>query len=74
MEIGTRLDTTIPTNSSTANLSLSPAAKQSWTVTLWGRNILNKYYDLTRNFFLPGTESAQAGEPAAFGIRLRYRY
>jgi outer membrane receptor protein involved in Fe transport len=56
-----------------ANLSLSPAAK-SWTVTLWGRNILNKSYDVTRNFFLPGTEIAQAGEPATFGIRVNYRY
>jgi len=52
---------------------LAKAAK-SWTVTLWGRNILNKSYDVTRNFFLPGTEIAQAGEPATFGIRVNYRY
>jgi iron complex outermembrane receptor protein len=53
---------------------LSPAAGAPWTLTLWGRNIFNKTYDVTRNFFLPGTEVAQAGEPATFGIRVSYRY
>jgi len=57
-----------------ANLTLAPAAGKSWAVTLWGRNIFNKYYDVTRNFFLPGTEVAQAGEPATFGIRFSYKY
>jgi outer membrane receptor protein involved in Fe transport len=57
-----------------ANLSLSPASGAPWTVTLWGRNIFNKAYDTTRNFFLPGTEVAQAGEPATFGIRVSYKY
>ena len=57
-----------------ANLSLSPAGGAPWTVTLWGRNIFNKSYDVTRNFFLPGTEVAQAGEPATFGIRVNYKY
>ncbi|MGA2778625.1 MAG: TonB-dependent receptor [Steroidobacteraceae bacterium] len=57
-----------------ANLSLSPANDKSWTLTLWGRNIFNKYYDVTRNFFLPGTEVGQVGEPATFGIRVSYRY
>jgi outer membrane receptor protein involved in Fe transport len=57
-----------------ANLSLSPASGAPWTVTLWGRNIFNKYYDITRNFFLPTAEVAQAGEPATFGIRVSYKY
>ena len=57
-----------------ANLSLSPASGAPWTVTLWGRNIFDKAYDVTRNFFLPGTEVAQAGEPATFGIRVSYKY
>ena len=56
-----------------ANLSLAPA-KGPWTLTLWGRNIFNKSYDITRNFFLPGTEIAQAGEPATFGIRFSFKY
>lgn len=57
-----------------ANLSVSPASGSPWTLTLWGRNILNKSYDTTRNFFLPGTEIAQAGEPATFGVRVSYKH
>ncbi len=57
-----------------ANLSLSPASGAPWIVTLWGRNVFNRSYDVTRNFFLSGTEIAQAGEPATFGIRVSYKY
>jgi len=56
-----------------AELSLAPKA-HTWSVTLWGRNIFNKYYDTTRNFFLPGTEVAAAGEPATVGIRVSFKY
>jgi len=56
-----------------ANLSLAPKAK-TWSLTLWGRNIFNKYYDTTRNFFLPGTEVASVGEPATLGVRFSYKY
>jgi outer membrane receptor protein involved in Fe transport len=65
---------TIPTYwLANANLSLSPAGK-AWTFSLWGRNIFNKYYDTTRNFFLPGTDVASVGEPATVGIRFSYQY
>jgi iron complex outermembrane recepter protein len=57
-----------------ANLSLAPASGAPWTVTLWGRNIFDKSYDITRNFFLPTSEVAAAGEPATFGIRFTYKY
>ncbi len=57
-----------------ANVSLTPAPGGPWTLTLWGRNIFDRTYDVTRNFFLPGTEVAQAGQPATFGIRAGYRY
>ncbi len=57
-----------------ANLSLAPASGAPWTVTLWGRNIFNRSYDLTRNFFLPSSEVAAAGEPTTIGIRLSYKY
>ncbi len=57
-----------------ANLTLSPASGAPWTLSLWGRNIFDKSYDVTRNFFLPGTEVAQVGEPATFGIRVSYKY
>ncbi|HTV97331.1 MAG TPA: TonB-dependent receptor [Steroidobacteraceae bacterium] len=57
-----------------ANLSLSPASGGPWTVTLWGRNIFNRDYDLTRNFFLNTANVAQAGDPAMFGVRFGYKY
>ena len=57
-----------------ANLSLAPASGAPWTVTFWGRNIFDKSYDLTRNFFLPSSEVAAAGEPTTIGIRLSYKY
>jgi iron complex outermembrane receptor protein len=57
-----------------ANLSFSPAPGAPWTVTLWGRNIFDKSYDITRNFFLPSSEVAAAGEPTTVGIRLTYKY
>jgi iron complex outermembrane receptor protein len=57
-----------------ANLSLAPASGAPWTVTLWGRNIFDKSYDITRNFFLPSSEVAAAGEPATFGVRFTYKY
>jgi len=57
-----------------ANLSLAPASGAPWTVTLWGRNIFDRSYDLTRNFFLPTSEVAAAGEPTTIGIRLTYKY
>jgi len=57
-----------------ANLSLSPASGAPWTVSIWGRNIFDKGYDITRNFFLPTSEVAQAGEPTTVGIRVSYKY
>ena len=57
-----------------ANLTLAPASGAPWTMTLWGRNIFDKSYDLTRNFFLQSSEVAAAGEPTTIGIRLTYKY
>jgi iron complex outermembrane receptor protein len=57
-----------------ANLTLAPASGGPWTVTVWGRNIFDKSYDLTRNFFLPSSEVAAAGEPTTIGIRVTYKY
>ena len=45
-----------------------------WTVALWGRNIFDKSFDITRNFFLPSSEVAAAGEPTTVGIRVSYKY
>ena len=57
-----------------ANLTLAPASGGRWAVSVWGRNIFDKSYDLTRNFFLQTSEVAAAGEPTTVGIRLTYKY
>ncbi|MEK6418390.1 MAG: TonB-dependent receptor [Burkholderia gladioli] len=45
-----------------------------WDVSLWARNLFNRQYDLTKNFFLPGTNVAAAGEPRTIGLRVSYTY
>lgn len=58
-----------------ARLVLAPNThKENWSVTLYGRNILNEKYDQTRNFFLPGNNVAQAGLPATYGVQLSFAY
>lgn len=56
-----------------ASLTLSPA-KGPWTLTLWGRNVFDTKYDLTRNFFLPGISIAAPGESATWGGRVSLAY
>jgi hypothetical protein len=41
-------------------------------VNPWGRNIFNKEYEFTENFFVPGTKIAQADAPATFGVHFGY--
>ena len=57
-----------------ANLTIAPAAGKSWSASLWVRNLADKRYDLTRNFFLPGSFVAAAGEPTTVGIRASYSF
>jgi iron complex outermembrane recepter protein len=45
-----------------------------WSVGVYGRNILNDHYDLTRNFFLGGIDIASPGRPASYGVRGRVRF
>jgi outer membrane receptor protein involved in Fe transport len=45
-----------------------------WSVGLWGRNITNTHYDVTRNYFLPNIDIAVPGAPATFGGRVTYKY
>jgi outer membrane receptor protein involved in Fe transport len=40
-----------------------------WTVTAYGANILNKRYDIDRNYFDAGDDIATAGLPATYGVR-----
>jgi outer membrane receptor protein involved in Fe transport len=40
-----------------------------WSVTAYGANILNKRYDIDRNYFDLGDDIATAGLPATYGVR-----
>ncbi|MES1199990.1 MAG: TonB-dependent receptor [Pseudomonadota bacterium] len=57
-----------------ANFSVHPT-ESGWEFGLWGRNILNEHYDLTRNFFagVDWSPIAAPGEPATYGVRISYR-
>lgn len=55
-----------------ANITFKPTGG-NWSVTLWGHNIFNKHYDLTRNFFIDA-DVAAAGQPVTYGLRFSYAY
>lgn len=56
-----------------ASVTLSPR-NGKWSAGVWARNLLDEEYDVTRNFFLPGTSVAQAGDPRSVGVRASYSY
>jgi len=51
-----------------ANVTFSPVTNR-WSISAFGQNILDKHYDVTRNFFEAGIPIALAGEPATWGVR-----
>jgi outer membrane receptor protein involved in Fe transport len=52
-----------------ANARLTVRPQQGpWSLSLWGRNIFNANYDITRNFFVTGANIGVAGEPATYGF------
>lgn len=55
-----------------ADLTLRPH-DGPWAATVFGRNILNEKYDLTRNFFT-SADIAQPGRPREYGVRLSYDF
>lgn len=55
-----------------ARLEFAPQGSP-WAVAVWGRNIFNEKYDLTRNFFV-NAQVALAGEPATYGLQVKYSY
>lgn len=46
-------------------------AGSPWSVQLFGRNITDERYELTRNFFINAQVTA-LGQPATMGLRVRY--
>ncbi len=57
-----------------ARFALAPSSGKSWEVAFFGRNLANKRYDLTRNFFLPGIDVAAAGLPRTYGVQASYTF
>jgi len=55
-----------------ANATLTLRAQDGWYVGVYGRNIFNEKYDLTRNYFLPNAKIASPGRPATYGVRLGF--
>ena len=56
------------------NVSLTVAPQGApWTATFFARNLFDKEYDLTRNFFT-SADIAQPGRPRTIGVRLNYQY
>ena len=51
-----------------ANATLSPKGGR-WSLSAFGQNILDKQYDVDRNFFVAGDDVALAGLPATWGVR-----
>lgn len=56
-----------------AHLAYTPRDAR-WSVGLWMRNLLDSDYDLSRNYYLPGTPVVARGEPRSAGVRLSWRY
>jgi outer membrane receptor protein involved in Fe transport len=57
-----------------ARLSLGKSDSDSWQAYVFGRNIFNEGYDLTRNFFLPQAQLGYTGEPATWGVGLTVNF
>lgn len=45
-----------------------------WSLSAFGNNILDKKYDVTRNFFLTGDNIALSGMPGVYGLRFGAHY
>jgi outer membrane receptor protein involved in Fe transport len=56
-----------------ANLTIQPK-DGPWSLGLWGRNIFNEKYDVTRNYFLASAKVGAAGRPATYGVRASYAF
>ena len=57
-----------------ARLSLAKSESDAWQAYVFGRNIFNEGYDLTRNFFLPVAQLGYTGEPATWGLGLTVNF
>jgi iron complex outermembrane recepter protein len=58
---------------SNARLEIAPV-EAKWSATLYVRNLFDKKYDLTRNFFDLPLPVAAAGAPRTFGVQAKYEF
>lgn len=56
-----------------ARIEMRPADAK-WRATIYARNLFDKQYDLTRNYFDPPLPVAAAGAPRTFGVQVRYDF
>ena len=56
-----------------SDLSVLPA-EAKWRATVYVRNLFDKQYDLTRNFFDLPLPVAAAGAPRTLGVQVRYDF
>ena len=56
-----------------ARIEMGPA-EAKWRATVYVRNLFDKQYDLTRNFFDLPLPVAAAGAPRTFGVQVRYDF
>jgi outer membrane receptor protein involved in Fe transport len=56
-----------------ARLEMGPADAR-WRATLYARNLFDRNYDLTRNFFDLPLPVAAAGAPRSVGVQVRYEF
>ena len=56
-----------------ARVEMGPA-EAKWRATVYVRNLFDKKYDLTRNFFDLPLPVAAAGAPRTFGVQVRYDF
>jgi iron complex outermembrane recepter protein len=56
-----------------ARVELAPVDGK-WSATLYVRNLADKKYDTTRNFFDLPLPVAAAGAPRTFGVQAKYEF
>jgi len=56
-----------------ARFEVAPADSR-WSATVYARNLFDKQYDLTRNFFDLPLPVAAAGAPRTLGLQVRYDF
>ncbi len=68
------LDRLDPRRIADARITWQPAAKDSWRVSLWARNLLDEQYLARRGRDFLGNQYWKLGEPRTYGIDVAYDF